>query len=169
MANFRRTWDKKEYQLKALKREQDEKESKNKVQEVTKELLEKDLKLRAKPVLIGKKISIKSSFSSKNNFHCEICNSTCNDSSSFILHLNSKYHQKNLGKNASNSERSSLKQVQEKFKQLKRKNEDSSKIIQAHPSKKSKNINNMEQNDIIEDDEMKMMFETIGFTSFNKK
>jgi U4/U6.U5 tri-snRNP component SNU23 len=161
--SYRKTWDLKEVQLRALEREQNEKRGlQGEDQGVVKELLEKDLMLRSRPVVIGKTF-LKTS-SSKKNFYCDICDVQTNDSVGYISHLNSKDHHKNLGKSINNVERSSLQQVQERFKLAKQKKMRNAKL--QRPAKKQKQDDGAQEKTT--EDEIKLR-EIMGFQTFGKQ
>lgn len=165
--NFRKTWDSKEYLAKAIQRIQNEQ---NVSQLQPKELtthkaIEWDKKLRRKKIAIGRTV-IKSS-DPKKNFYCDICLVQSNDSLSYISHLNSKEHLKNIGKDLY-VERSSLKQVRERFELAKEKMTMELTPYERHVKmNKTKNKKTEEKPAIEEvDEETARMNDIMGFSSF---
>ncbi|XP_031574507.1 zinc finger matrin-type protein 2-like [Actinia tenebrosa] len=127
--NFRRTWDKDEYQKKAKERlkgeEDDEPSSFKRHPPVKRELLKKreyDVDLESN---LGKSVVItkNSSMSQSGGYYCNVCDCVVKDSINFLDHINGKKHQRNLGMSM-RVERSSVDQVKKRFELNKRKREE---------------------------------------------
>jgi len=134
--NFRRTWDREEYEKKAKERSEeleddednDEDESSSKRRPsapVKRELLKRrdyDVDLEAN---LGKSVVITKTtpLSHTGGYYCNVCDCVVKDSVNFLDHINGKKHQRNLGMSM-RVERSSLDQVQRRFELNKRKREE---------------------------------------------
>lgn len=134
--NFRRTWDREEYEKKAKERaeeleddeDNDEDESSSKRRPsapVKRELLKRrdyDVDLEAN---LGKSVVITKTtpLSHTGGYYCNVCDCVVKDSVNFLDHINGKKHQRNLGMSM-RVERSSLDQVQRRFELNKRKREE---------------------------------------------
>lgn len=130
--NFRRTWDRDEYEKKAKEREQeledDEDELSSKERPsvpVKRELLKRreyDVDLEAN---LGKSVVITKTtpLSHTGGYYCNVCDCVVKDSVNFLDHINGKKHQRNLGMSMK-VERSSLDQVKRRFEVNKRKREE---------------------------------------------
>ena len=129
--NFRRTWDREEYEKKAKERleeeeeEDDDSEPKKKLPPVKRELLKKrdyhvDLEQQ-----LGKSIVITKTtpLSQTGGYYCNVCDCVVKDSVNFLDHINGKKHQRNLGMSM-RVERSSLDQVKQRFEMNKKKREE---------------------------------------------
>ncbi|KAL9988235.1 hypothetical protein ACROYT_G002659 [Oculina patagonica] len=134
--NFRRTWDREEYEKKAKEREEeleddeddDEEGSSSKRRSsapVKRELLKRrqyDVDLEAN---LGKSVVITKTtpLSHTGGYYCNVCDCVVKDSVNFLDHINGKKHQRNLGMSM-RVERSSLDQVKRRFETNKRKREE---------------------------------------------
>lgn len=134
--NFRRTWDREEYERKAKERaeeleddeDDDEDESSSKRRPsapVKRELLKRrdyDVDLEAN---LGKSVVITKTtpLSHTGGYYCNVCDCVVKDSVNFLDHINGKKHQRNLGMSM-RVERSSLDQVKRRFELNKRKREE---------------------------------------------
>ena len=136
--NFRRTWDREEYEKKAKERaeeleddedddeEDDESSSKRRPSApVKRELLKRrdyDVDLEAN---LGKSVVITKTtpLSHTGGYYCNVCDCVVKDSVNFLDHINGKKHQRNLGMSM-RVERSSLDQVKRRFELNKRKREE---------------------------------------------
>jgi len=134
--NFRRTWDREEYEKKAKERaeeleddeDDDEDESSSKRRPsapVKRELLKRrdyDVDLEAN---LGKSVVITKTtpLSHTGGYYCNVCDCVVKDSVNFLDHINGKKHQRNLGMSM-RVERSSLDQVKRRFELNKRKREE---------------------------------------------
>ena len=131
--NFRRTWDRDEYEKKAKERAEeqysdDEEGSNSKTRPsipVKRELLKRrdyDVDLEAN---LGKSVVITKTtpLSHTGGYYCNVCDCVVKDSVNFLDHINGKKHQRNLGMSM-RVERSSLDQVKRRFETNKRKREE---------------------------------------------
>ncbi|EDO42264.1 predicted protein [Nematostella vectensis] len=131
--NFRRTWDKEEYEKKAKDRLKEEEEGESSIEKrngppVKRELLKKrDYEVDLETNL-GKSIVItkSSSMSQTGGYYCNVCDCVVKDSINFLDHINGKKHQRNMGMSM-RVERSSLDQVKRRFETNKRKREEEKK------------------------------------------
>ncbi|EGG02534.1 uncharacterized protein MELLADRAFT_66325 [Melampsora larici-populina 98AG31] len=134
--DFRKTWDKKEYEEKAKQRDEEERNRMKEVEESLqngkkpKRKLKDDLpkptelmKQRETPLELtknqNKTMIVQGSIRGPGapGFYCNVCNRTSKDSSSYLDHLNSRFHLRQLGQKTQ-VERSTLDQVREKIQQL---------------------------------------------------
>ncbi|KAG0141246.1 hypothetical protein CROQUDRAFT_136257 [Cronartium quercuum f. sp. fusiforme G11] len=134
--DFRKTWDKSEYELKAKKRDEEERE---RMKEFEKDL-QKGKKPRRKPTQDlpkptelmkqregpleltknqNKTMIVQGSLRGPGapGFYCDVCSRTSKDSSSYLDHLNSRYHLRQLGQKTQVA-RSTLDQVRAKIASL---------------------------------------------------
>lgn len=130
--NFRRTWDREEYEKKAKERalddsdDEDDSSSKRRPSApVKRELLKRrgyDVDLEAN---LGKSVVITKTtpLSHTGGYYCNVCDCVVKDSVNFLDHINGKKHQRNLGMSM-RVERSSLDQVKKRFEMNKRKREE---------------------------------------------
>lgn len=131
--NFRRTWDREQYEKKAKDRTEesdsdDEDSSHSKKRPsvpVKRELLKRreyDVDLEAN---LGKSVVITKTtpLSHTGGYYCNVCDCVVKDSVNFLDHINGKKHQRNLGMSM-RVERSSLDQVKRRFEMNKRKREE---------------------------------------------
>ena len=133
--NFRRTWDRDEYERRAKERleedeedDDDDDESRSKGRPsipVKRELLKRrdyDVDLEAN---LGKSVVITKTtpLSHTGGYYCNVCDCVVKDSVNFLDHINGKKHQRNLGMSM-RIERSSLDQVKQRFETNKRKREE---------------------------------------------
>uniref|UniRef100_A0AC35U3F1 Matrin-type domain-containing protein n=1 Tax=Rhabditophanes sp. KR3021 TaxID=114890 RepID=A0AC35U3F1_9BILA len=188
IVDHRKKWDENEYYIKAQERkakEQLELDIKNGLKKKEKEPAAKGfLKMREEKIdissTIGKSLNSDGNADGSIGFHCDICDCTVKDSTSFVTHLNGKSHQKNIG-NAMKCEKSTLTGVQERIakiaaerKAAKSKVEESNdfsdlineeQIASSSKSKKRK-IELVEEEVDEEEDEMAKM---MGFGKFGTK
>uniref|UniRef100_A0A8C1QNU8 Zinc finger matrin-type protein 2 n=1 Tax=Cyprinus carpio TaxID=7962 RepID=A0A8C1QNU8_CYPCA len=128
--DFRRKWDKDEYEQLAQKRlteERDKKDGKP-VPPVKRELLRhRDYKVDLESKL-GKTIVISKTTpqAEMGGYYCNVCDCVVKDSINFLDHINGKKHQRNLGMSM-RVERSSLDQVKKRFEVNKKKLEEKQK------------------------------------------
>ena len=132
--NYRRTWDKDEFERKAKERLLRE------IEEEGGLLADKDappikrelLKAREFSVdldsKLGKNIIITKTtpLSEVGGYYCNVCDCVVQDSINFLDHINGRKHQRNLGMSMK-VERSSLDQVKKRFEVNKRKKEEEKK------------------------------------------
>lgn len=128
--DFRRKWDKDEYEKLAEKRLTEEREKKDgkPVQPVKRELLRhRDYKVDLESKL-GKTIVITKTTpqSEMGGYYCNVCDCVVKDSINFLDHINGKKHQRNLGMSM-RVERSTLDQVKKRFEVNKKKMEEKQK------------------------------------------
>ncbi|KAG5880534.1 hypothetical protein JTB14_026767 [Gonioctena quinquepunctata] len=132
--DFRRKWDKEEYERLAeerIKEEQnlkDDDEEKKKGPPIKRELLkirEYKVDLDSK---LGKSIVINKNTptSQSGGYYCNVCDCVVKDSINFLDHINGKKHQRNLGMSMK-VERSSLDSVKKRFELNKKKMEEKKK------------------------------------------
>ncbi|KXJ29566.1 zinc finger matrin-type protein 2 [Exaiptasia diaphana] len=130
--NFRRTWDKDEYEKKAKERLQeleDDDEPSSSSQRREAPIKRKLLKKREYEVdlesNLGKSVVItkSSTMSQSGGYYCNVCDCIVKDSINFLDHINGKKHQRNLGMSM-RVERSTLDQVKKRFELNKRKREE---------------------------------------------
>ena len=130
--NYRRTWDKEEYEKKAKERlreeeddDEDEASSSRNLPPIKRELLkprEYEVDLDSN---LGKSIVITKTtpMSQTGGYYCNVCDCVVKDSINFLDHINGKKHQRNLGMSM-RVERSTLDQVKKRFEINKRKREE---------------------------------------------
>ncbi|XP_050835810.1 zinc finger matrin-type protein 2 [Serinus canaria] len=128
--DFRRKWDKDEYEKLAEKRLTEEREKKDgkPAQPVKRELLRhRDYKVDLESKL-GKTIVITKTTpqSEMGGYYCNVCDCVVKDSINFLDHINGKKHQRNLGMSM-RVERSTLDQVKKRFEVNKKKMEEKQK------------------------------------------
>lgn len=131
--NFRRTWDKEEYEKRARERldeieDEEASTSRKKEAPVKRKLLKKreyDVDLESN---LGKSVVItkNSTMSQSGGYYCNVCDCIVKDSINFLDHINGKKHQRNLGMSMK-VERSTLDQVKKRFEFNKRKREEEEK------------------------------------------
>ncbi|XP_065072024.1 zinc finger matrin-type protein 2-like [Rhopilema esculentum] len=131
--NYRRTWDKEEFEKKAKERLQEETgedglSADESDHPVKRELLQArsyavdlDSKL-GKNTIITKTTPL----SEVGGYYCNVCDCVVKDSINFLDHINGRKHQRNLGMSM-RVERSSLDQVKKRFESNKRKKEEEKK------------------------------------------
>ena len=130
--NYRRTWDKEEFEKKAKERLLEETGedglSDERDHPVKRELLQArsyavdlDSKL-GKNTIITKTTPL----SEVGGYYCNVCDCVVKDSINFLDHINGRKHQRNLGMSM-RVERSSLDQVKQRFESNKRKKEEEKK------------------------------------------
>ncbi|CAI5446336.1 unnamed protein product [Caenorhabditis angaria] len=130
--SHRRTWDEKEYSLKAHQRALDEKEAedirtgkkKPDLPKVKREMLQaRDYKVDLDSK-VGKSVVITKATPSAETggFYCDVCDCTVKDSINFIDHINGKNHQRNMGMSMK-TKKSTLDDVKDRFRLLKEKKE----------------------------------------------
>ncbi|KAE8614221.1 hypothetical protein XENTR_v10008045 [Xenopus tropicalis] len=129
-ADFRRKWDKDEYEQLAQKRITEEREKKDgkPLQPIKRELLRhRDYKVDLESKL-GKTIVITKTTpqSEMGGYYCNVCDCVVKDSINFLDHINGKKHQRNLGMSM-RVERSTLDQVKKRFEVNKKKMEEKQK------------------------------------------
>ncbi|KAH9822448.1 hypothetical protein DFH28DRAFT_922750 [Melampsora americana] len=132
----RKTWDKKEYEEKAKKKDEEERIRMKELEESLKNGKKPKRKLKddlPKPTELMKQRETPLELTKNQNktmivqgsirgagapgFYCNVCNRTSKDSSSYLDHLNSRYHLRQLGQKTQ-VERSTLDQVREKIESL---------------------------------------------------
>ena len=129
--NYRRTWNKEEYEKRAKERlmeednEEDDSLHSRNARPVKRELLkprEYEVDLDSN---LGKSIVITKTTptSQSGGYYCNVCDCVVKDSINFLDHINGKKHQRNLGMSM-RVERSSLDQVKKRFEINKRKHEE---------------------------------------------
>ncbi|KAJ7369666.1 zinc finger, matrin-type 2 [Desmophyllum pertusum] len=136
--NFRRTWDREEYEKKAKERTdelEDDEESDDDDDEsgskrrpsapVKRELLKRREYAVDLEANLGKSVVITKTtpLSHTGGYYCNVCDCVVKDSVNFLDHINGKKHQRNLGMSM-RVERSSLDQVKRRFESNKRKREE---------------------------------------------
>ncbi|KAH0507655.1 Zinc finger matrin-type protein 2 [Microtus ochrogaster] len=187
--DFRRKWDKDEYEKLAEKRLTEEREKKDgkPVQPVKRELLRhRDYKVDLESKL-GKTIVITKTTpqSEMGGYYCNVCDCVVNDSINFLDHINGKKHQRNLGMSM-RVERSTLDQVKKRFEVNKKKMEEKQKDYdfeermkelreeeekaKAYKKEKQKEKKRRAEEDLTfeEDDEMAAVMGFSGFGSTKK-
>ncbi|CAM9109546.1 zinc finger matrin-type protein 2 [Lampetra fluviatilis] len=128
--DFRRKWDRSEYEKLAQRRldEERDKRTAKPVVAVKRELLRhRDYKVDLESRL-GKSIVISKTTpqSETGGYYCNVCDCVVKDSINFLDHINGKKHQRNLGMSM-RVERSSLDQVRSRFELNKRRLEEKQK------------------------------------------
>uniref|UniRef100_A0A3Q2PR73 Zinc finger matrin-type protein 2 n=1 Tax=Fundulus heteroclitus TaxID=8078 RepID=A0A3Q2PR73_FUNHE len=130
--DFRRKWDKDEYETLAQKRLAEERDSEKRDGKlplpVKRELLRhRDYKVDLESKL-GKTIVITKTTpqAEMGGYYCNVCDCVVKDSINFLDHINGKKHQRNLGMSM-RVERSSLDQVKKRFEVNKKKLEEKQK------------------------------------------
>ncbi|XP_072288408.1 zinc finger matrin-type protein 2 [Eucyclogobius newberryi] len=132
--DFRRKWDKDEYENLAQKRLNEERErertrdAKALAPPVKRDLLKhRDYKVDLESKL-GKTIVITKTTpqAEMGGYYCNVCDCVVKDSINFLDHINGKKHQRNLGMSM-RVERSSLDQVKKRFEANKKKMEEKQK------------------------------------------
>ncbi len=130
--NFRRTWDKEEYEKLAKERLENDEDSDDADRDrsipVKRDLLQArqyGVDLSSK---LGKNIIITKTtpLSEQGGYYCNVCDCVVKDSINFLDHINGRKHQRNLGMSM-RVERSSLDQVKNRFEMNKRKKEEEKK------------------------------------------
>jgi len=129
-ATFRRTWDKAYYERKAQERGEEEVEPElNHPAHFQRPLVpRKPLVAREYTVDVESKVGKTqvvtpgTPLAQQAGFYCDICDCIVKDSANYLDHINGKKHQRAMGYSM-RTERSTLEQVREKFKQGKRKKE----------------------------------------------
>ncbi len=133
--NFRRTWDKEEFEKLAKERLKEEDDSDNSDDDgrvpVKRDMLQArqyGVDLSSK---LGKNIIITKTtpLSEQGGYYCNVCDCVVKDSINFLDHINGRKHQRNLGMSM-RVERSSLDQVKNRFEANKRKKEEEKKKIE---------------------------------------
>ncbi|XP_073424174.1 zinc finger matrin-type protein 2 isoform X2 [Dendrobates tinctorius] len=129
--DFRRKWDKDEYEKLAQRRiteEREKKDGKPLQPPIKRELLRhRDYKVDLESKL-GKTIVITKTTpqSEMGGYYCNVCDCVVKDSINFLDHINGKKHQRNLGMSM-RVERSTLDQVKKRFEVNKKKMEEKQK------------------------------------------
>ncbi|KAM8861190.1 zinc finger matrin-type protein 2 [Synchiropus picturatus] len=133
--DFRRKWDKEEYETMAQKRLEEERERDRREREgkpaqppVKREhLRHRDYKVDLESKL-GKTIIITKTTpqAEMGGYYCNVCDCVVKDSINFLDHINGKKHQRNLGMSM-RVERSTLDQVKKRFEVNKKKMEEKQK------------------------------------------
>ena len=130
--NYRRTWDKDEFEKKAKERllEEEDGDWPKKKDDIP--VKRESLKARGYSVdldsKLGKNIIITKTtpLSEVGGYYCNVCDCVVKDSINFLDHINGRKHQRNLGMSM-RVERSSLDQVKKRFESNKRKKEEEKK------------------------------------------
>ncbi|ORX44990.1 hypothetical protein BCR36DRAFT_406149 [Piromyces finnis] len=120
--NFRRTWDKEEYEKKALERERENERAK--IKEKPTELLKARKEKLELDKYLGKSqvVQTTGSAAKQPGFYCKVCDCTIKDSVNYLDHINGKRHQSKLNRTMK-VERSSIEDVRAKLAKLKSKKE----------------------------------------------
>ncbi|KAG8487004.1 hypothetical protein CXB51_020456 [Gossypium anomalum] len=122
---FRKKFDREEYLERAREREKQEAEGRNKSKAKGPPVQRKPLKHRDYEVdlesRLGKTqvVTPVAPLSQQAGYYCSVCECVVKDSANYLDHINGKKHQRALGMSM-RVERASLKQVQERFEQLKK-------------------------------------------------
>lgn len=122
---FRRKFDREEYLERARERERQEEEGRAKPKSKGPSVPRKPLKHRDYEVnltsSLGKTqvVTPVAPLSQQAGYYCQVCECVVKDSANYLDHINGKKHQRALGMSM-RAERSSLKQVQERFEVLKK-------------------------------------------------
>ena len=132
--NYRRTWDKDEFEIKARERLLQELEDEGDLSSLDKEPPVRRELLKAREYSVdlnsklGKNIIITKTtpLSETGGYYCNVCDCVVQDSINFLDHINGRKHQRNLGMSMK-VERSSLDQVKKRFETNKRKKEEEKK------------------------------------------
>ncbi|XP_075586022.1 LOW QUALITY PROTEIN: zinc finger matrin-type protein 2-like [Dermatophagoides farinae] len=117
--DFRRRWDRDEYERKAQERLRDDDDDDKQSEQIAAKKRE-NLKARSFKVDLESKlgktlvISKATPSSQAGGYHCPVCDCVVKDSINYLDHINGKKHQKNLGMNMRIS-RSTLDDVKERF------------------------------------------------------
>ncbi|KAM9499307.1 zinc finger matrin-type protein 2 isoform 1-T1 [Salvelinus alpinus] len=186
--DFRRKWDKDEYEQLAQKRLDEERDKKDgkPAPPVKRELLRhRDYKVDLESKL-GKTIVITKTTpqAEMGGYYCNVCDCVVKDSINFLDHINGKKHQRNLGMSM-RVERSSLDQVKKRFEVNKKKIEEKQteydfeermkelreeeEKAKAYKKEKQKEKKRKAEEDLFEeDDEMAAVMGFSGFGSSKK-
>jgi len=129
--DFRRKWDKDEYETMARKRirlEEEEEEDRHRGPPVKRELLkQRDYKVDLDSKLSKSQVITKTTpLSQSGGYYCNVCDCVVKDSINFLDHINGKKHQRNLGMSMK-VEKSTLDQVRKRFESNKKKLEEKNK------------------------------------------
>ncbi|XP_053574580.1 zinc finger matrin-type protein 2 [Bombina bombina] len=129
--DFRRKWDKDEYEKLANRRiteEREKKDGKPLQPPIKRELLRhRDYKVDLSPNLEKPLVITKTTPQSEmGGYYCNVCDCVVKDSINFLDHINGKKHQRNLGMSM-RVERSTLDQVKKRFEVNKKKMEEKQK------------------------------------------
>ncbi|XVE89575.1 hypothetical protein DITRI_Ditri20bG0007000 [Diplodiscus trichospermus] len=122
---FRKKFDREEYLERARERERQEAEGRSKSKAKGPPVQRKPLKHRDYEVdlesRLGKTqvVTPVAPLSQQAGYYCSVCECVVKDSANYLDHINGKKHQRALGMSM-RVERASLKQVQERFEQLKK-------------------------------------------------
>uniref|UniRef100_A0A8C9ZIB6 Zinc finger matrin-type protein 2 n=1 Tax=Sander lucioperca TaxID=283035 RepID=A0A8C9ZIB6_SANLU len=189
--DFRRKWDKDEYENLAQKRLAEERDKERRdgktAPPVKRDLLRhRDYKVDLESKL-GKTIVITKTTpqAEMGGYYCNVCDCVVKDSINFLDHINGKKHQRNLGMSM-RVERSSLDQVKKRFEVNKKKMEEKQKEYhfeerikelreeeekaKAYKKEKQKERKRRAEEDVDfeEDDEMAAVMGFSGFGSVKK-
>ncbi|XP_077448603.1 zinc finger matrin-type protein 2 [Stigmatopora argus] len=130
--DFRRKWDRDEYENLAQKRINEEREKDSKDGKIVPPIKRENLRHRDYKVdlesKLGKTIVITKMTpqAEMGGYYCNVCDCVVKDSINFLDHINGKKHQRNLGMSM-RVERSSLDQVKKRFEANKKKMEEKQK------------------------------------------
>lgn len=153
MDSHRRTWNLADYQPRITPVEK-EKVKRGKITKRNRDLNGK----------VGSVNIVNLSDKCKSRFYCQICDVLRHDSSSFLSHMNSKAHTKNIGKEVPTHNTSSLAEVRERLNGSKAKKTQAGRAQKIQPTKRKPE--KVEEPETEIDTEIKA---AMGFCSFGRK
>eukprot|EP00123_Amoebidium_parasiticum_P014696 comp22603_c0_seq1/m.34675 comp22603_c0_seq1/g.34675 ORF comp22603_c0_seq1/g.34675 comp22603_c0_seq1/m.34675 type:complete len:200 (-) comp22603_c0_seq1:129-728(-) len=187
--DFRRKWDKDEFEELARKRRLEEEEAEKESQRERKRIVKRELlKQREYKVDLDSKlgkvqvITKDTALAQSGGYYCNVCDCVVKDSTNFLDHINGKKHQRNLGMSM-RVERSTVDQVKSRLSMLKKKQEEEERAEEfdfearleaakeaERKKKKAKKEKEKEepQEMTAEEEEMARMMGFSGFSSKNK-
>lgn len=145
--NFRRTWNKDEFEKLAKERlNEDDSDDSEDDMPVKRDMLQArqyGVDLSSK---LGKNIIITKTtpLAEQGGYYCNVCDCVVKDSINFLDHINGRKHQRNLGMSM-RVERSSLDQVKNRFEFNKRKQEEEKKKVEYNFESRIKELKNEEE------------------------